>query len=48
MMSGVSGRRAQFDVDALLCSDFGFTVGWWIEAARKLGNTAAEKLSLEW
>ena len=32
----------------LLCSDFGFTVGWWIEAARKLGNTAAEKLSLEW
>lgn len=36
------------DVDALLCSDFGFTASWWIDSAIKLGATREEQRSLEW
>ena len=46
--AGTKLKTLAMHVDALLCADFGFTAGWWVAAAKKLGATAAEKRSLEW
>lgn len=35
-------------LDKLLCSDWGFTAGWWIAGAVDLGATTGEKRWLEW
>lgn len=46
--AGAALKGVAADVDALLCSDFGFTLGWWIEAALKLGSTQNELMNMEW
>ena len=46
--AGAALKELAADVDGLLCADFGFTLGWWVEAALALGTTANEKANLEW
>ena len=46
--AGSALHEISSDVDALLCTDFGFTASWWIDSAIKLGATKGEQRSLEW